>query len=313
MAETKSLGHLWTKCFVELTCSEYELVGIDMNEETTNARELAFKIEFEGRIDAVLSKHTVFICWNKPGESPVRTQEDGATGCLIQSGNLRFVATCSHVWKSYLRDVAEKGANCLWLGLVANDSVSAPVFPHRVANPILIAESTGLDLATFTFDGINSLERWRFYRMRNTPRQKVRKGEGVFFSGYPRDIVRASSASRRLGFTGFRLTVTDVSYCRFLLSDQSGTRHMRNRFGKETQHHRIPGVSGAPVFRLGNLGVGPPDLFLAGTVSIVGSPSLTKSTSEPVGLGSKGDYELSDGDMHVVHAQFIHADGLIYE
>ncbi|MGO9201887.1 MAG: hypothetical protein ACLQM8_15270, partial [Limisphaerales bacterium] len=69
-----------------------------MNEKTFHPGELAFEIDFEGRIEAVLRRHTALICWNIPGMSPVMTREDNGTCCFLQTEKLRCVATCAHVW-----------------------------------------------------------------------------------------------------------------------------------------------------------------------------------------------------------------------
>jgi hypothetical protein len=195
---------------------------------------------------------------------------------------------------------------------MANDEVSAPAWPYQLSKPALICKHPQLDVATFTFDGIDALEPWRFYRLRCTPRERASKGEGVFFLGYPRDAVEEASVNWRLAYTRFGLTVADVSHSQFVLHDAPGSRHSVARSGKETPPQRVPGASGSPVFRLANLGPGPMDLAFAGILSRLSSPGLTRSP-KAVSVGSVGEYELSDGDIYVTHSRFIHPDGSIYD
>jgi len=284
-----------------------------MCEVAYSPTQLALEIDFEGRIEAVLRRHTSLICWNKPGMSPVADRGDNGTCCFVQTEKLRCVATCAHVWDGFSQDAINKGAGILWLSLINSEESSAPIWAYEVPRPILISKDTNLDLATFTFEGINALEPWRFYRIRHTARERASNGEFVFFLGCIGDGVRKASATWKLDFTRFNLPVADVGHFQFLLHDRPGERNWIDGSGKETQPQRIPGVSGAAVFRLGNLGPGPLHLPLVGFVSRLSSPGLTNSPSEPVGVNSDQRYEMSDGDIYVTHSRFIHPDGSIHE
>jgi hypothetical protein len=245
--------------------------------------------------------------------SPVADRGDNGTCCFVQTEKLRCVATCAHVWDGFSQDAINKGAGILWLSLINSEESSAPIWAYEVPRPILISKDTNLDLATFTFEGINALEPWRFYRIRHTARERASNGEFVFFLGCIGDGVRKASATWKLDFTRFNLPVADVGHFQFLLHDRPGERNWIDGSGKETQPQRIPGVSGAAVFRLGNLGPGPLHLPLVGFVSRLSSPGLTNSPSEPVGVNSDQRYEMSDGDIYVTHSRFIHPDGSIHE
>ena len=258
-----------------------------MCEATYNPTQFALEIEFEERIETVLRRHTAVLCWNEAGVSPIADRKDSATCCLIQTEELRFAVTCAHVWQGF-QDAAKKGADNLWLGLVRSDDTLAPVLALKVHNPTLKGAHQSFDLAPFTFDEINSLEPWRFHHLRHRRREQVASGEGVFFLASTGDELRGASANCRLGYTRFALTVAGVSYGQFQLHDPPGSRHQTDRRAEEIQPQRITGVSGAPVFRLGNLGPSPLDLALAGVVSGLSSPGLSGSSQEPIGIGSVG-------------------------
>jgi hypothetical protein len=241
------------------------------------------------------------------------TRADSGTCCFLQTEKVRCVATCAHVWDGFLRDRAEKGAGVLWLSLVANGGDLAPSCNYEVPEPALIGYDAGLDLATFAFEGIDALEPWRFHRLRSTTSNSALKGEFVFFLGYTGDVLRMTSANRRLGFTLFALQVADVGYRQFVLHDSPGERHWTDASGEKLQPQRISGVSGAPVFRFAKLGADPLDLSIAGFVSQLSSPGLVNAPAEPVDVHSKQGYEMSDGDIYVAQSRLIHADGSIQE
>ncbi len=279
-----------------------------MRELNYDAKTIALEIATEGAIEAFLRKHSALICWNESGVSPVIDRADNGTCCFIKSEKLRFVASCAHVWQGFEKFASEHDAR-LWLSLVESDRVLAPAFPFLVAKPKLICEDVAADLATFTFEGINSLEPWRFYRFRETPRHKVQVGDRVFFLGYAGDGVRNGEASWTLNFSFFTNRVADTGWRRFLLHNKPGEHHSFDGAGKEIPPHRIPGVSGAPVFRVRNLGRIPLDLSLVGFVSQLCSSGLAKSQREVGGGASGNGYEMSDGDMFVTYSDILAVDG----
>ena len=267
-------------------------------------RVIALELATEGAIEAVLRKHTALICWNDQNASPCHEIADNGTCCFLQSEALRFIVTCEHVWRGFRTYCDAHESPRLWLSLVANDEPFAPSFPFQVENPREIAVDDRLDLATLTFNGISTLEPWRFYPFRD--RRRVSTGDRVFFIGFTGDGVRGALAYQGLSYTLASNRVSDVGYCQFHLHNKPGSQQILGRTGKAMPPERWPGISGSPVFRVKNLMRPVPELV--GFVRHLSSPGLTQSVPV-ISVTSKGGYELSDGDVYIAHADFIYADG----
>jgi len=284
-----------------------------MNEKPYDGYQVALTADFETAVEAILKQHAALICWNEPGVSPVTRREDNGTCCFVSTGDFRFVVTCAHVWEGFQNYLIKNGNGCLWVSLTLHPGANGPSIPYRIANPILIDKNDGLDLATFTFEGIEKLESWRFYPYFRNSSQAISKGEGVFFLGYPGDEVRRATAIGVLGYTLFKFTVHDVSHRTFLLHDPPGARQWVDAGGNRLPMQRIPGVSGSPVLRVARSSHGLLKIDLAGFVSGLLSPGITNSDLEPVGMESSGSYEMSDGDIFITQARFLQLDGSIQE
>lgn len=271
-------------------------------------RAVAFQIAVERTIEPLLRRHTALICWNGGDVSPVNEIADNGTCCLVEAESARLVVTCSHVWKGF-EQYGKKQQAELSISLVANDEPLARSFAFPVKNLRLVSEDARLDLATFSFDGIDLLESWRFYRLRPGNHSKVCEGDCVFFLGFTGDGVRKASMDRRLRYTVVANQVTDVGHNRFLLHNKPGTGHLVGRQGDELPPERWPGISGSPVFRVKTLIQ--PDPVLVGFVSQLSSCGLSNSSLDPVGRNSEGGHEMSNGDIYVTHSDFIGSDGII--
>ena len=262
------------------------------------ARGLADMIALEGAWEANAWKHTCLLCWNS-GESPLHKIENNGTCCLIRTRTLRFLAICAHVWNGYESFSETRGGAHLWLSLTAGDLCSAPSIAFQLSNPRLIAKDEGLDLATITFDAIDSLEAWRFHYLRPASTPTVRKGDIIHFLGFPGDTVRSGNPERRLSYCFTSRMVHDLGRTQFMLHDQPGTVHHIDRHGQAASAFRAGGESGAPAFKVGR----DAQLHLAGIVSKLCSSGLTSGGAAP--------HETSDGDVYITYASFIQADGSV--
>ncbi len=287
-----------------------------MHQQSDNTKRLARPASAEDvneAVEAVLRKHTAVICWNRPNQSPVLERQDNGTCSFIDTGTRRCVVTAAHVWEGFRTD-SETGAKNLWISLTAGCGVAAPSFPYRVVNPQLISARDDLDLATFTFEGIDVLEGWRFYPLQQIPIQRVAKGDIIFFLGFTGDGLREGATTRRLNYHFNATPVADVGYRQFQLHDTPGTAQLSDATGRNIPPVRIPGVSGAPAFRAGDPLHDPLKLTLAGFVSRLLSPGFTECLLESVSAipdPHHRGYELSDGDVYITYADLLNSDGTI--
>lgn len=113
----------------------------------------AFEVGWESHA----RRHTCLLCWNR-GQSPVVHRDDNGTCCLVRTRTRKFLATCAHVWRGYQSFCSKQSEASLWLALPASDLPTAPAFPLRLAGVRLLAADERLDLATLTFDAMESLE-----------------------------------------------------------------------------------------------------------------------------------------------------------
>ncbi len=267
-----------------------------MNVHDNEAIGLANLITLEGRWEAHARRHTCLLCWNE-GQSPVHQIANNGTSCLVRTRTHRILVTCDHVWRGF-EDYrkANNGAQ-LWISLGADDLPSSPSFPLQLSNPRCLAKDEGLDLATITFDEIDSLDARRFCYLRPSSRPNVRKHNIVHFLGYPGDSIREGRPDMILSYCFSSRTVHDVGRTQFVLHEKPGGMHHTDRHGCKTSAIRACGESGAPVFKVGR----DFDLELAGIVSRLCSSGLASGEATP--------YEMSDGDVFITHAYFIQEDG----
>ncbi len=262
-----------------------------------DAGAIANRITLVGGWEATARKHTSLLGWNA-GQLLPDPLADNGTCCLIQTRVRRFAVTCEHVWSGFEAFRKAKAEPRLWISLVQDNQGSAPSHARMLSNPQAIATDKSLDLAVFTFDGIDALEPWRFWQFRFTTSSKANKGDIVNFLGFPGEALRSGTANRVLNYCFLSQDIHDVGCKKFLLHSAPGTLRHKDQQGKESAAFRICGASGAPVFKVGKNFT----LSLAGVVSDLSS-SGCGSAIQP--------YEMSDGDIYVTHACFIQEDGLI--
>lgn len=255
-------------------------------------------IAFDGQLETILRRHTGLICWTAGESSPVFGVKDNGTFCFIQTQQKRFLLTCSHIWKGFEKEKAD--GVCLWVTLIRNDVQGSPSFPFLAKNPILIDEDARLDLATITFDGIDSLEPWRFHYLTRPCTCHLTKGSPACFIAYTGEGLREGAGQRVLNYSFFTVTVSEMGKTRFLLHDKSGTSHLFDKAGNEIAPIKMGGASGAPIFSFdSNL-----KIWLAGVVCEISSPGLS-------GRGASINYETSDGDIYAAYVDFVQTDGTI--
>lgn len=259
---------------------------------------LASLIALEGHWETLVRRHTSLICWNF-GQSPTDQIVNNGTCCLVRTRTRRVLVTCAHVWSGF-EDFRQAHPDAqLWISLTANDSPHSPSFPLLLSNPRLIDKNDSLDLATVTFDSIDSLEAQRFFYFRLNSEPAARAGDIVHFIGYAGDAIREGNPRLILNYCYSSQTVHDVGRTQFILHSEIGTIHHEDKNGKPTSAFRAGGLSGAPVFKVrDNL-----ELDLAGVVS--------KLCSSGLGGGRMEQYEMSDGDVFITHACFIQDDGSV--
>lgn len=268
-----------------------------MPEPFESAEAIANRIALEGRWEAIARKHTCLLGWNAGHLLPEPLADNG-TCCLIQTHAGRFVVTCEHVWRGYEAFRNAEAEPQLWMSLVKYDQGSAPSAALPLSNPQAIAADKSLDLAVFTFDGIDALEPWRFWQFHLSRASRANKGDLVHFLGFPGEAIRAGATDRILNYCFSSRVIHDVGYNKFVLHSAPGTMHHKNRQGEDCAAFRICGASGAPVFKVEY----DFSLSLAGVISDLSS-SGCRSATQP--------YEMSDGDIYVSHACFVREDGSI--
>ncbi len=259
---------------------------------------LTNQITFEGRWEAHARRHTCLICWND-GQSPVHQIEDNGTCCLVRTRQRRLLVTCAHAWDGFDKFRKSQNGAQLWISLVDDDRASSPARPRSLPNPQLIAKHDSLDLATITFDDIDSLDARRFCYLKPSTTPTLQKRDAVHFLGYPSDSIRDGRPRMILNYCYTSRTVHEVGQTQFVLHDVAGAVHHENKHGEPTSAIRACGESGAPVFKVRK----DFELELAGIVSMLCSSGL--------GSGEATPYETSDGDVFITHTCFIQDDGSI--
>lgn len=264
-------------------------------------------LRLEAYWELTARKHTCLLGWNS-GLTPPAPFVDNGSCCLVQTPVKRFVVTCEHVWAGYEAFHNSSARSQLWMSLIQDGQTSAPSAARSLTKPRAIAVEKSLDLAVFTFDGINDLESWRFWQLALNGDSQANKGDAVHFLGFPGDLVRAGATDRKLGCCYLSEIVAEVSFGKFRLHAPAGTRHHKNQRGEDGVAFRIGGASGAPVFKVKQ----DMSLALAGIVSQLSSPGFILGSPSSGGSGSEPEtHEMSDGDVLVTHACFIQEDGFI--
>lgn len=192
------------------------------------------------------------------------------------------------------------GSPQLWIisGVSSDDMYELPR-PSSIPIPNLsiIDRNDRLDLVTLTFDGIDELPPWRFHHFKAGSIRMACEGEPVQFVGFPGDAVRLGAPAGILHYSLRSQTVSGVSHTKFVLHPKPSTLHHVTPDGKEIGPQRFPGMSGAPIFRTGDV-----EPELVGVVSDLSSSGLRRGGQ---------CYEMSDGDIYATHACFIQEDGCI--
>lgn len=269
-----------------------------MKENDLTNKGVANRIAFDGEVEANLRRHCGLICWTDPGVSPVRHVIDNGSFTFVETSNCRFLLTCSHVWQGFLKAKSDNPERRLWVSLVDDASVQSPSRPFAITNPRAIDEDTGLDLATITFDGIESLEQWRFHQVRVSAKlQSLTKGDPICFIGFTGEGIRKAAPRRLLSYSLFTLHVSDVGYKGFVIHDDSKSAKLYGDSGELIPPIRMGGASGCGIFGFS------PSLKLR----LVGV--LTRSGAS--GLRHGEGYEMSDGDFYASSANAVRTDGTI--
>lgn len=268
-----------------------------MREPTVQTEAIANRIVSEGRGEETARRHTCLLGWNA-GQSRPESLVDNGTCCLIQTRVRRLAVTCEHVWRGYEVFRNAEAKPTLWMSLVRDGHGLSPSYALPLSNPTSIAVDKSLDLAVFSFDEIDALEPWRFWKFRFKTESKVNKGDIVHFLGFPGEAVREGASERVLNYCFSSQVIHDVGYSKFVLHSPPGTMHHKNQKNEVRAAFRICGASGAPVFKVGQHF----NLSLAGVVSDLSSSGCGSATQP---------YEMSDGDIYVTHSCFIQEDGSI--
>jgi hypothetical protein len=269
-----------------------------MNSSNEDCIAISNRIVFDGQLEAVLRRHTGLISWTVGESSPVFGVKDNGTFCFIQTHQKRFLLTCSHIWKGFEKEKAS--GVCLWISLILNDNQGSPSIPFLARNPILIDEDTRLDLATITFDEIDTLESWRFHYLAKPSKCRLIKGSPACFIAYTGEGLREGESQRVLNYSLFTLTVNETGQTKFLLHDKSGSCHLFDKAGNEIAPIKMGGASGAPIFSFDS----DLKLWLAGVVCEISSPGLLSCETST-------NYEMSDGDIYAAYVDFVQTDGTI--
>lgn len=122
--------------------------------------------------DAFARRHTSVFGWNQ-SESSSELFEDSGTCCLVQTKKKRFLTTCAHVFKGFEDFRAARPKARLLLSLITGEHWHSPAALYAVSNLRLIDRDERLDLATVSFDEIDSLEDWRYCRVQSGQTSKV--------------------------------------------------------------------------------------------------------------------------------------------
>ena len=157
---------------------------------------------------------------------------------LVDTGKKKLLITCQHVWDEFQR--AHLGTPNLkmliWLG-----TPEATLFaPIRA-----LSEHPEFDLATFDMEPyLASCNERNFYSLHRNPPRKVKRGDAVFFIGFPGHLrgLRGPEGKWRFGRAPYGMCVYEVSEDnRHFLVDTS-------RLLAPQQGDEFGGISGCPCF-----------------------------------------------------------------
>ena len=171
----------------------------------------------------------------------------GGSALLWETMEGRFFATACHVWRG-LMALVEKSVGKYILVRYDMEGIL------RIVTPILIDECEELDLAVFTFDGIDDFhpQGKAFLRTLNWPTAPAQSGEMIVGCGYPGDarFYRNGQWEQQIVFWAHKHCTVSNSGRRLLLDGQTGKGRASYFTSARPKKFGLAGISGAPLFVL---------------------------------------------------------------
>lgn len=171
-------------------------------------------------------------------EIPKGNIHDSSTFALVDTGELKLLVTCNHVWEGFKTMRSEKHPNLMFCVSLNGPT---PIIIHDIDLRFNDGDKRS-DLATFKMDDeLVSLCKDRgleFYNLRSNPPPKVQKGDILYLIGYP-----AKGRRDEENAIGFPLQVIGVNVI------EVGEFHFFGnvqKFGLNKEDY--VGVSGSPCF-----------------------------------------------------------------
>ena len=160
------------------------------------------------------------------------------TLCLVNTGARKLGITAQHVYAKYLKDLAAGGIYlCQFGGVIAR--------PEELH----IDSDASLDVATFAMSDDLLSHNAAFHRGREWPVPPARKGQWVFYAGYPKAHRDAKDTTIDMGMQNHFAQVHDVSGTQVLVYLDFKELLWTGHEG-EPINEALGGASGGPVFRL---------------------------------------------------------------
>jgi len=175
-----------------------------------------------------------------------------ATFGLVDTGSKKLLVTNLHVWEGFQEQREADPKLRIFVCLDPNKPVMLPMEP-------LACSSKPLDMVTFDLEPLlQACAGRKFYSLKSVYSGRLRKGDMLFFLGYPGCFRWASGSSITFGHSDYAINLTGVDGLRFY-SDISKARGVILR-ARETNLHSQSlspndpdlhaGISGSPCFRI---------------------------------------------------------------
>jgi hypothetical protein len=202
------------------------------------------------------------------------------TAALVDTGQIKLVVTCSHVWDEFQKYKQEVPTACL-CSVFANGwgyPVSLPEQPLHIDREI--------DLVVFkAMPGSWNMGCKEFYRIERWPIPKAAVNDKIEFMGFPGKYRETAVYSADFGAFYSEPVVLDVTDRQIVSAGAGDHRHLDND-GKEVPPIEMGGLSGSPAY-----------------------VRDSKGRLSLIGFVQKG--RTSSGYLFLTHAAFLRRDGTL--
>ena len=184
----------------------------------------------------------LFFYSRPPSSAAGKVTASGSFG-LVDTGAKKLLVTCHHVWAAFQEEQAKDPSLTIFLGLGLTRAMALGTPP--------IDQDKELDLATFDMESLlPACNRRKFYRVNSLSSNRLKKGDLLFFLGYPGCLRSVSEEIEHFNGAAYPVIMTGVDGPRFYADISDGTVTRVGKSGISVRDYRHPGISGSPCFEV---------------------------------------------------------------